>query len=288
MITDVLAKNLDYLRERAELLEDVRIGLYHEAALAVRNESDFPPAADDLPRIYAEIRGNTEGGIVSGDFARFCLEFAEVFGAELGEIFPDERESGVTAPRIAYLQNAFSDRAYRIFSSALEEETYRVSALYFPGFREVCEEVYYGRCTHAMLPIFSTSDGQLVSFRKLIAKYDLKIKYITDVEISEDSAMRFALLQKGLDDLTAREELPRYLDLAVVPTENWICGAFLSSCELLGAKVLMVNSHPLEYADDRFALDVQLDISEANTRALYLFLEGSHIRYDTVGIYDML
>jgi prephenate dehydratase len=191
------------------------------------------------------------------------------------------------------MQNRFSDRAYRIFERVFE----RVTANYFPGFREVCEEVYYGRCTYGILPVSSSADGPLLSFHKLQSKYDLKIALEADVEMNDDTVMRFALLKKGLGTLPG--SIPdlcgawRYMDLSFVITENLKTGAFLSSCEVFGAEILNITTAPSafrmsDYYGERPALTLQFDITGADLEAMYIFLEASHIRYDVSGIYDIL
>jgi len=96
--------------------------------------------------------------------------------------------------------------------------------------------------------------------------------------------MRFALLKKGL----FTQSSPEFLDISVILPDNASLGTFLSSCERMGMDALMTNSHPLEYSNDRYGLNIQFDIRKADLTALTLFLEGSHIRYDILGVYNIL
>lgn len=280
----VFSDNFARLTEHRERLGKLQTGLWHEAALF--SDLDFP-APDEIGGIYEEICGNNTSGINLPEFARFCSVFADTFRGRLGEVFTDsDSEPAGLPPKIAYLQNTFSDKAYRIFAEDFSRPGSRmqVTAAYFPGFREVCEEVYYGRCSHAMLPVSSSKDGSLASFRKLIAKYELKIVSEADIDAGDDSVMRFALLRRGLNPPAGHS----CADLTVVLTEEFTPGAFLYACELLGASAVNVNSYPLEYADDRCGIQITLDISGTDPEALYLFLEGSHISYEVIGFYDLL
>lgn len=274
--SDIKRRNRDFISARKELLDELKTALYSETAREYRKANHNPPSPDEAAAIFEEIDG---GSMTSPEFAAFCCAFSDEYGGSLTKF--TESEAVHDVPKIAYLQNTFSDRAYRLFSSRFG----KASAVYFPGFREVCEEVYNGGCSYAILPISNSNDGQLNSFRKLISKYDLKIVLAADVEMNDDSVMRFALLQKGLDLSTVSKM--RYLELSVV-LDNSEYGEFLSACDTLGALVLMMNSVPLEYSDDRFGLSLQFDITAAVSDALFFFLEGSHIRYDTVGIYDII
>ena len=287
---EVIRKNLNLLETAAANLAVVRAGVYHEAAyFALRKNDTLTP--DEIAGIYRAQSGNPTVDLVSPDFARFCEEFTAAGSFGFIDTYGDDDENPAETPRIAYMQNTFSDRAYRIFERVFE----RVTANYFPGFREVCEEVYYDRATYGILPVSSSTDGPLLSFHKLLSKYDLKLALEADVEMNDDTIMRFALLKKGLGTLPG--SIPdlcgawRYMDLSVVITGTMKTGAFLSSCEELGAEILNITSAPTaptEFYGEHPAMTLQLDITGANLEALYIFLEASHIRYDVSGIYDIL
>jgi hypothetical protein len=178
------------------------------------------------------------------------------------------------------MQNSYSDAAYSKFASHFK----KASAIYFPGFREVCEDVYYGRSTHAIIPIYTSKDGRLLSFEKLISKYELKIVCECSVEMNDDTVMRFALLQKGL----VLCENSTHLDLSVILPDHISEGNFLSSLGAIGGKLIMINSTPLEYSDEKYNLTLRIEISGINLNALYLFLEGAQISYDVIGFYSVL
>ena len=276
---EIFRKNLTLLEGAAASLAVIRTGVYHEAAVFAKQKyGTLTP--DEIAGIYRAQFGNTPVVLVSPDFARFCEEFTDAGSFGFIDTYADDDENPVDTARIAYMQNTFSDRAYRIFERVFE----RVAANYYPGFREVCEEVYYGRCTHAMLPVSSARDGILASFRKLIEKYELKIVSETDVDTGDDSGMRFALLRRGLNMPSHRN----YCDLTVVLTSGFTPGAFLTACEIIGASAVSVNTYPLEYADDRCGIQITLDISRTDPETLYLFLEGSHVSYEVIGLYDLL
>lgn len=278
-LLEALQKNIVFIQEKSALVASLTNGLYSGLAREYRQQEPFPPMPDEVVQLYESVHPQMNSVQASPDFARFCYAFSHAYGGTLSD-FTDTGTEQVTTS-VAYMQNTFSDKAYRAFSSRFE----RISASYYPGFREVCEEVYNGRCRFAMLPVFSSRDGQLVSFRKLISKYDLKITLVTDVVMNDDSIMRFALLQKGITDRAFRKH--PFLDISVV-LDSTEYGMFLSACETLGAVVLMLHSIPLEYADDRYGLTLQLDIRNTSRDALFFFLEGSHIRYDIVGVYDIV
>lgn len=285
---DTLGRNIKEAELKASLAQNVLIGMYREAAIMFEHESHESVSAADIAALYCRLHSAETPGCTDISFALFCSEFAPIYSSRGGLLFPDvESENTQASPSISYLQNSFSDRAFRAFSSQFS----RVTAQYFPGFREVCEELYYGRSTHAILPIYSTNDGYLTSFRKLISKYDLKITTATDVEMNDDSLMRFALLKKGLDRHHIDERSAEnhvFLDISVVLPYGMKHGSFLASCESLGADLITSNSHPLEYSDDICGISYQFDVTDADLGAMYLFFEGLQIRYDTLGLYNII
>jgi len=252
--------------------------MYRETAILAQTSRDIS-TVDDLVRIFENIHGNTLFKTNLNDFSAFSMEVGNLCGNKFGG-FPVARTSSSSFASIAYMQNSYSDAAYRKFATRFKKS----SASYFPGFREVCEDVYYGRSTHAIIPIYTSKDGQLLSFSKLILKYDLKIFSECNIEMNDDSVMRFALLQKGLllnDEST-------HLDFSVILPDNIREGDFVSSLESLGGKLIMINSNPLEYSDEKYNLSLRVEISNLNPDALFLFLEGSQISYEIIGFYSII
>lgn len=185
--------------------------------------------------------------------------------------------------RTAYMQNSYTDKAWRKFSEVVSEMT----AEYFTSYPAVCEEVYNARCRYCILPLYTSADGQLVSFRKLIGKYDLKICLETEVELADESIMRFALLRRRL--LTASEDhIPSCMELSAVLPENGSAGNLIAACEALGAVVNAVYTIPLEYADRMQEFCLELDLTDADLAGLTVFLEASQLRYTVVGLYDIV
>ena len=78
--------------------------------------------------------------------------------------------SWVRRRRVAYLRNAYADRAFRRFCEQLGE----LSVVYCTDFESVCEEVYYGRADMCILPLDSSRDAKLIGFVRLVDKYELK------------------------------------------------------------------------------------------------------------------
>ena len=281
---ETVAANLRFLREKEDALRLLTDAQLEEAVRTAESELSSPPTPDEAAELFSSIGG--------GDFVSFCSAVSRICGGKGGgpaEANPDgerdSQEAGAGEPvRVAYLQNAFSDRAYRVFSAGLGGSG-KVAAVYFPGFREVAEEVYSGRCSHAILPTASSADGQILSFRRLISRYDLKITAATDVSMEDERTMRFILLRRRLPPPPWTAS---FMDISAVPTDELSAGYMLAAFERFGAVFISANSHPSGPEEDRNVLDLTFDLRSADPFALYLFLEGSHARYETVGSYELL
>lgn len=275
----IFPENFDFIKKRRADLDNLERGLFYDAAkYCAKNARDL--TLDDIVEAYGAV---SDGDITSS--AEFCKILADEIGNFSKTLFSDggAELADTDHIQIAYLKNAFSDKAYRKFSQLFP----KASAAYYPGFREVCEEVYYGRCSHTILPIFSTTEGNLATFRKLISKYDLKIVCATDVVMSDESVMRYALLTKELPGVDKSTDL-RYMEMSVVIDEGLMCGEFLRGAEILGATISSVTSYPLEYSESGSLLWLQLDVSVIDPFALLLYLECNQIRYTIIGAYKII
>ena len=273
---NIFNENINFARRKNDSARIILNTTYLDAAAMFREQNTMPADCDDVVRLFYEINGNNMEASTTFEFAFFCRAFA----SEIPIKFFESEEDDEYVPKIAYLQNTFSDKAYSRFSQNFSF----IAAIYFTEFREVCEEVYYGRCSHALLPIYNSRDGMLMSFYRLILKYDLKIISVCNIKMTDESVMRYALLSKNLP----RKLTSKYIDISVVLTDSNSCGRLVSSLEILGAEVVMLNSYPLEYSDDGNGLILQLDISSSKINAVVLYLEGSKFRYNILGNYDII
>ncbi len=299
--------NLAYIEALEAKTAALRESVYGWLAELASAEERQP---EDIAALYRAVcaldrkASSAEESLCTPDFARFCKRLAAPGIWE--DIFYDRKEDSGEEPeedpyqlyedepqqepapdqpaRTAYLQNGFTDKAWRQFAEVVPDMT----AEYFTGYSAVCEEVYNGRCRYCILPVYTSSDGQLLSFRKLIGKYDLKICLETEVETSEDTFMRFALLRRKLAG-EGNEPLPDFVDISAVLPEEGAAGGLIAACELLGTEVAAVYTVPLEYADrtQEFCLTLRLrnENPEAALAGLALFLEASGLRYTVAGMY---
>lgn len=282
MNTDTFRENSVYLNGKASCLYDIKHSMYRELAIAYKNSVTDTISPDDVCGVYAGILGVGEM-FCPLDFSVLCTEFSTVF---TGKVLynEDDNEKAVRSelPKFVYFRNAYSDRAYSVFSSCYKKS----SAVYCADFKDALEELYYERASFAILPVYSSSDGMLLSFHRQIYKYDLKIRAMTDVSSSDGTFTRYAMLSKHLPALSP-DENERYMYLSAVTQAPFTLGSFIFSLENLGVAVTDISTAS-DHPDSTDAVYVHLDMSHADKSALRLFLEGSHIRFDILGLYNIM
>lgn len=294
----LLRQNFTYLRRERDRNAQIWDGILRQTARLGFPEKSLPPylaglvaaeaTPEDVAAWYRELYGyaddEAERALYTLDFARFCTAYAPYFPGNAMRFLPEIAEADTDADfrSTAYLQNTYSDRAYRIFSAQIPGMT----AEYHSSFADVCEEVYDNRCRYAILPLYTAADGRLVSFQKLLSRYDLKICMAAAVDMGDDDEMHFALLRKHLH--MPQEAGTVYWDLSVVLTEEIPLGTFFACMEVFGAKILSVHTLPLTYASDLDETCVHLNMTGADGNGMAIFLEATHIRYTVDGIYSLL
>ena len=187
---------------------------------------------------------------------------------------------------IAYFRNAYADEAFRIFSDVIENP----SAVYASDFSSVCEEVYYGRCDMCMLPLDSSKDAKLVSFYRLIDKYELNIICSCDVTTPDGSVTtRYALLKRGMavpESEKLDEENSCFFEFGLTLDGNDTFEEVLAAANIFGLTLYRMDSIPLTSGDSKVACDLIFKIGNARgINAFVLYLGLVIPQYEPIGIY---
>ncbi len=293
----VFRDNRRLLRKRAEDAERILDGQFHEAVALCSASWDNTLTAEEAvaeaTALYRAIAGDVP--LITPEFGRFCMAFYTALrqvspntATITGLLRGNEGDSGESVEprpadtgRTCYLRNGYTDSAYRIFSSAMGG----MSATYSTGYTAACEEVYYGRSSYVILPVYSAVDGRLGTFHRMLTKFDLNIAAVCFVESEEGDTMLYALAQRGLSATSGD-----LLDIsAVLPDGAGIIG-LSGVCEVLGLRPLLVNTTPPNYAGsfEKPEINLHLDIRRKDLGALALFLEASHIYYRIDGLYPII
>ena len=157
---------------------------------------------------------------------------------------------------------------------------------YAADFTAVCEEVYYGRADMCILPLDSSRDAKLISFYRLIGKYELRIVMSCDVPSGDGVMTRYALLRKSafLPSEKQDKKGELFFEFSFVPDESSALCDVLTAAADCGLRLYKVDALPLTYTDSEFSYDVILRCPETpEVFALYMSLAVP--QYELLGVY---
>lgn len=178
--------------------------------------------------------------------------------------------------RIAYLRNSYTDTAYDIFGRQLDEPT----VMYSLDFNNVCEDVYYGRANLCILPIQNSTEGNLVSFRNLINKYDLKTVMTCLVDTAYNNYTKFALLKKNIETIRMKSHNVRYdnfFEFNITLSDATNLASLLKAAEGYNLRLNKIDSMPVSYSESEYSYDIVMALNESDFDLMclicYLYLE---------------
>ncbi|MCL2518481.1 MAG: hypothetical protein FWF15_07970 [Oscillospiraceae bacterium] len=249
-----------------------------DAFREIYNEVNSTIFAEDVPEFNVKATTDLMNETDNFDKIYLCRKLIELYSdLDINLIFG----GGEKNDRIAYLRNSYTDTAYEIFSREIEDAT----VTYCADFNAVCEDVYYSRSGMCILPTENSTDGNLMRFRNLIKKYDLKIVMTCAVEAAQESVTKFALLKKNVEYIKMKKKHPLYFEISAV-TEN--LRRLLSAAENYGFKLYKIDSVPISYSESEYSYDIifSSDNGELFPFICYLFLELP--QFNPMGIYTHL
>ncbi len=219
-----MRNNVDWLNKNEKSHSALADGVAFQFASAINDASE-----DLLPsQVYDNWKAATGDLSLPFDFARVC-RFLDIPEGD------DNSADKTSLSSAVYFRTPISDRAYMGFSSYFHE----LGASYQTDFKSACEDVYYDRADACILPLESSDDGLLMTFRHMLLKYELKIIAVVRISSGDDSYQTMALLTN-----------------TIMNTDGNICEFYLPSSnhddivctcrslEILGAKVRRITSVP--------------------------------------------
>ena len=214
---------------------------------------------------------------------KLCTALTEKKGLTTDAIFWDfESVSKDSAVRIVYPKSNYTDSAYLAFSRLLGEP----QATYTHSFVSACEEVYNGICDFCILPLENSTEGTLVGFLKLIAKFELKIAATCDIEShGEGRLTRFALLRKNLLPFLLEDERDRHFDLLIPNDPPFKLSELLSAAAFFGISAKAITFLPGDLEEKDAGIYVSLRTQNARLNAFLLYLSMELPNNVPIGLY---
>lgn len=300
----VIAENLQELTERADLLGEQEIAHLRELAIEIAQGDDLSDLLSSLPyyRITptAPLTNILTNNREQLSRSRMLLEsrqcmllcgalYEELCNREplLPALFPDAEEVAPHAVgRIVYQRNSYTDDAYLAFATLVPD----ARAAYAHSFHAACEDVFNGHCEYCILPIENAVEGELISFAKLIAQFDLKIAATCDIAGADASRKtRFALLRRNmLPILTPDTEKNGFFRLSIPSQSAALMAEVLSAANFFGLTFLFANTLPIDKEGAMAYFNLTFDIRGGDLYPFLLYLTTVVPQYIPIGIYSQI
>lgn len=287
---------LAHLRERARLLNaefaaQPLFFLEESFRVRYREEGERPePTLTGVPREHVEDVRRLWRAQGAQDAAYFCRALLAYYRATHGAdsvspvsfCAPSAAEQlPFETDRIAYLKNAFADRAYEQFAKILPDAV----VSYCEDFTGVCEEVTSGRARYGILPLENSTDGRLKAFHTLLRRYDLKTVLVCDVPVG-DGVTQFALLGRRVASLDCGEHrAATFLEVRLSLSRTEALSQLLGAAAYYGLRLLRSSSAEGEGGN---AFDLLFATEAADVSAYLCYLTLEFPRFIPLGIYTKL
>ncbi len=177
---------------------------------------------------------------------------------------------------ICYVKNIHTDRAYDEFSSCF----YDSRVLYARNFDEACEQMRRKNASYCILPIYSDEAGELVSTRRLLDTYMLKICAVCEID-TEGTSTRYALISERSAFILDGDE--QYFEFFVSVDGATDVQDLLYATELYGFSLASLKC---ESGDTGMGCRISLLQREGDLFALLIYLLIFFEDYNVYGLYS--
>jgi hypothetical protein len=187
--------------------------------------------------------------------------------------------TNVTDKKIAFLRNRQAFLAFERFAKTLGG----VSVLYENNFQNACEAVAAEQATYAIIPIYSTSDGRLNSFYRMIEKYELNIILTCDVDSDDGESMTtFALVYK--DRICLHTGSPKF-ECKITFDDLTAVSDIADAAYYYGARLDSLEALPMMFSGRAGTFSAVFDLTDADIDGLICYLALEYPQMSVVGIY---
>ncbi len=249
----VFAENRDYLKDLSHVYSTMSDGVAFQLAEAI-DRSDIPVDPSGALQLFCEANDGCDD---IPSFARVC-KFLTISSEKYSE------SSDSTLRSVVYFRTPVSDKAYSIFSKKFNS----IGAMYATDFKTVCEDVYYDRADACMLPLESSEDGLIMSFRHMMLKYELTITSAVSIDVGEDKYQTMALLTNGNVDSNGN-----ICEMCLTGASAKLLTEYSDSLQHFDATLIRVTSVPAK-TRGRYDHHICVSIPPENVQKLRFFTDA--------------
>lgn len=213
------------------------------------------------------------------DLTKIQVSMSKYISQNCTSYFEEEEiiKKNLNFVKIAYwYTNRYAQEAALAFSELFN----RAEEICAESFSAVCEEIS-DDITLGVIPIANSSDGKLMSFYRLLDKFDLKISAACNVENPNGNGFsRFALVGKKIIDIGS------YSDKVIEFAVGADFFSTVRAIELIGGMVKEITSIPSHHSPNECLNYFTVSVKKESIHELwwFLYLFGGEIEF--IGIYS--
>lgn len=292
------------LEMRIAHLKDLSAVFSEELRLATDYEDvmDAVCLGEEVPGLYEEkisfVPGNSFGQANEGEYGYYKTRMADSdkirFAKLLSDISSKNRPEDIIKwlsgeepkgfdgnARIATTTGKQINEAFKFFATKFENCTPVESDNFF----DVCEAVSKGEADYGIIPVSNTIDGRLSAFCSFIEKAQLYIVMTTLVDSSDgENTTEFAMVSSSMKIDTDGEKCFR---IRITLDEYSDLDKIFSCAIFNGAKIQRTDILPQSVAGRENSLDIILDVTSTDLRAIICYLKLNFPQFTTLGIYSV-
>lgn len=257
---EILQKNLAQAEKLRSQADAITLGQLDELARIVSlSHSRLSP--EDAASVYC--RAFPASKLLSEEYAAFLHI---LWGQNLLESAPTFGAKDLQKPSLLYyVPNSYTEAAQKKFIPLLS------TAVPSPGvdFQSICEAAASEDNSFCILPISSSTEGELPAFSRMIHEYQLKTRAVYDVTTSDgESELRLALLGREIHWTLDTS----FVEISLAPESDTQLTTVLSAFQKLDGSLYRINAKPMEYNMNKFYYKITVNVFPENMHCIAAFV----------------
>ena len=272
---EILQKNAAYVKQLHRQVSAVELGQFNELVqIAKPLKKQLSP--QDAANLYLQTFPNMQ--LLSENFAVF-LKFLQD-KQRLAPTHSSNVQSTVKSGSLFYMSNGHTEIAREKFSAFVSH----CSPAPQTDFPTICESVASDENSFCILPVFSSTEGELPAFARMIREYQLKTRAMCDVITSDgETELRFALLSGQIHWAPDAA----FIEIPFQPESGEQLTASLAALQRLDAELYSINARPMEYNMNSFSYKITVKVIPGSTNSIVAFAEAA-MKTGISGVFNIL
>ncbi len=272
---EILQKNAAYVKQLHRQVSAVELGQFNELVrIAASPPKQLSP--QDAANLY--LQAFPDMPLLSESFAVFLklLQDKKILTSVRFSNAQNTAKSG----SLYYMANAHTEIAREKFSAFISH----CSPIPQTDFPTICESVASEENSFCILPVFSSTEGELPAFARMIREYQLKTQAMCDVTTSDgETELRFALLSGQIH----WSPDAAFIEIPFQPESGEQLTASLAALQRLGAELYSINARPMEYNMNSFLYKITVKVRPESTDSIAAFAKAA-MQTGISGVFNIL